>query len=75
MYHAIEFTAAVILDVATQPRHPLERVRVVPGTRMRVQVRPYVLETEDGITEVADLFLEDGSCAHAVPFACFAFRD
>jgi hypothetical protein len=41
----------------------------------RVQLRPFVLETDEGLLEVADLFFEDGTAARAVPFASFSFID
>ena len=44
-----------------------------PGTCLRAQIRPHVLEPAEGPVEVADLFFEDGTATRAVPFACFAF--
>ncbi len=43
------------------------------GTRVRAQVKPYVVEADDGPVEVADLFFEDGTATRAVPFALFSF--
>ena len=41
--------------------------------RVRVQIKPYVEETEEGPVEMADLFFEDGSATRKVPFAQFRF--
>jgi hypothetical protein len=39
------------------------------------QIKPYVVETEDGPVEVADLFFEDGTTTQRVPFSLFSFID
>jgi hypothetical protein len=73
MYHRIEFIADVEVDLTRSPRHPLERLSIRKGSRLRAQLRPYVAETEDGPVEFADLFFADGTAALQVRFACFAF--
>lgn len=75
MYHTIDFTADLCVDVERSPKHPLERTKFQRATRRRAQVRPFVLETVEGPVEVADLFFEDGTTARAVPFAYFTFAD
>jgi hypothetical protein len=75
MYHVIEFTEALTLDLEISSKHPLERVAVEKGTRQRAQLRPYIVETEDGPAEVADLFFQDGTTARGVAFASFVFVD
>ncbi|HZY90809.1 MAG TPA: hypothetical protein VFE78_38650 [Gemmataceae bacterium] len=75
MYHVIEFTEALTLDLEISSKHPLERVAVEKGTRQRAQLRPYIVETEDGPAEVADLFFQDGTTARGIAFASFAFVD
>ncbi len=75
MYHTIEFAGDYRVDVEISHRHPLERMRIKAGTRLRAQIKPYVVESADGPVEVADLFFEDGSSARLVPFACFSFTD
>jgi hypothetical protein len=40
---------------------------------MRAQIKPHVVETEDGLVEVADLFFEDGTTTSQVPFQYFRF--
>jgi len=75
MYHTIEFDKSLTLDLETSRNHPLERVSISKGTRVRVQLRPHVLETKDGPVEAADLFFEDGTASRAVPFASFSFVD
>jgi hypothetical protein len=42
---------------------------------MQAQIKPYVIETEYGPVEVADLFFADGTTARRVPFGSFAFAE
>ena len=60
-------------DLEISRKQPLERVKIPCGTRVRVQLRPHVVETPDGPVEAADLFFEDGTATCEIPFACFAF--
>jgi hypothetical protein len=73
MYHTIEFAEPLTVDLEISRKHPLERVSIRRGTRVRVQIKPHVVESDDGPTEVADLYFEDGSATRDVPFACFSF--
>jgi hypothetical protein len=73
MYHSIKFTAECTVDVEISPKQPLERLRIQRGTRLRAQIKPYVVDTDGGPIEVADLFFEDGTATRMVPFACFSF--
>ena len=73
MYHTIEFAEPLTVDLEISRKHPLERVSIRKGSRVRVQIKPHIVESDDGPTEVADLFFEDGSAARDVPFACFSF--
>jgi hypothetical protein len=73
MYHTIEFHKTLTLDVEISRKQPLERVSLRQGTRLRAQIRPYVVETEDGPVEIADLFFEDGTATRGVRFALFCF--
>ena len=75
MYHTIEFTADFVVDLEIGPQHWLERMLIRRGTRRQAQIRPYVVETEDGPVEVADLFFADGTTTRTVPFESFAFVD
>lgn len=75
MYHAIQFTSQCVADLEVSRRQPLERVLIPEGTRLRAQLRPYVIETAYGPLEVADLFLEDDTTVRMIPFACFTFSD
>jgi hypothetical protein len=75
MYHTLEFLRDLMVDVAISPRQPLERLLVRKGSRLVAQVRPYIVEADDGPTEVADLFFADGTSASAIPFGCFLFVD
>jgi hypothetical protein len=73
MYHTIEFGIEFTADLQISPRHPLERLLVRKGTRVRAQLKPYAVETAYGPVEVADLFFEDGSATCGVSYACFSF--
>lgn len=73
MFHAIEFHVNVLVDLETSPTNWLEQVLIQQGTRLEVQVKPYVVEAQDGPVEVADLFFADGTATRGVPFAFFAF--
>jgi hypothetical protein len=75
MYHTIEFNADFTLDLVISRKLPMERVLIAKGSRMQAQLKPYVVEENDGPVEVADLFFEDGTAAQCVKFACFAFID
>jgi hypothetical protein len=75
MYHTIEFTGDLTLDLVISPKRPLERVRIHKGQRVQAQIKPYVVETEDGPVEVADLFFMDGTTARRLPFELFSFVD
>jgi hypothetical protein len=75
MYHTIEFTVEFSGDLETSRKHRLERILLPSGTRLRAQIRPHVVETEDGPVEVADLFFEDGTATRGVPFASFSLLE
>lgn len=75
MYHTIRFVREMTISLEGSSQRYLERVRVGPGERRRAQVKPYVLESKSGPTEVADLFFDDGTVARAVRFGCFSFVD
>ena len=73
MYHTIKFRTECLVDLEVSRKQPLERVLIRSGKGLRAQLKPYVVETESGPVEVADLFFEDGTTVRTVPFACFAF--
>lgn len=73
MYHTIAFAADVQVDLEISPKHRLEQTILRRGTCWEVQVKPHVVESDEGPVEVADLYFSDGSVARDVPFACFAF--
>ena len=75
MNHSIEFRLPSLADVEVPGKTRLERIIIKRGLRLRVQLKPYVLESAEGPLEVADLFLRDGSIARAVRFAAFRFLD
>jgi hypothetical protein len=73
MYHTIEFNGALTVGLEVSPTQPLERLRLHKGDRLRVQIKPYVMETEEGPVEMADLFLADGTTTRRVRFGSFDF--
>lgn len=73
MYHTIEFSVELEVDLEIARTKPLERLLIRRGTKMRAQIKPYVIEGSEGPTEVADLFFENGSTTRRVPFAWFSF--
>jgi hypothetical protein len=73
MYHTIEFAVEFTADLEISPKHPLERLRIRKGTRVRAQLKPYVVDSDDGPVEVADLFFEDGTATRLVRFSYFSF--
>ena len=75
MYHTIEFRLKGLTELETPGKRQLERLLIQEGTRLNAQIKPYVVETERGPVEVADLYLEDGSVARAVRYATFSFVD
>jgi hypothetical protein len=75
MYHLIEFATAFTVDLEISQKQPLEQLRIHKGVRRRAQIKPYIVETERGPVEVADLFFEDNTATRAVPFSCFSFVD
>jgi hypothetical protein len=75
MYHTIEFAEELIVELEFSPTDWLKRRRVRRGTRLQAQIRPYVVETEDDLIEVADLFFADGTLTRTVPLASFSFVD
>jgi hypothetical protein len=75
MYHTIEFAEDLLIDLEISPKHRLERMLVRRGTRLQAQLKPYVVETQAGGVEVADLSFADGTTTRRVPFAWFSFVD
>ena len=75
MYHNIEFRMDGLVELEIPGTTRLQQLVVQSGTRVRAQVKPYIVESRRGPIEVADLFLEDGGAARAVRFASFRFVD
>ncbi len=75
MYQTIHFRLKGLAELETPGKPQMERLLIQQGTRLNVEVKPYVVESERGPVEVADLYLEDGSVARAVRFAAFTFVD
>ncbi len=75
MFHTIEFNGELTVDLEISRRHRLGQMHICRGTRLQAQVRPYVMETKQGPTEMADLDLADGASARKVPFYLFRFID
>lgn len=75
MYHSIEFHLKAVAAVEAAGTGRMEQVVIRPGTRLRARVKPYVVESDLGPVEAADLYLEDDSVARGVRFAAFSFLD
>jgi hypothetical protein len=75
MYHTVEFAADLFADLETSPKEPLKRVRIRKGTRLKAQIKPYVVEGANGPVEVADLFFANGTATRRVPFEDFSLVD
>jgi hypothetical protein len=75
MYHTIEFLTDFAADLEISPKQRLEQTLLCKGDRLPAQIKPYVMETEDGFVEVADLFLADGTTIRGVRFEHFAFAE
>lgn len=75
MYHTIEFVIDCTVNLETSPKQRLQKLRIRRGDRRRARLRPYVVETALGPTEVADLVFEDGTATRMVGFWRFALVD
>jgi hypothetical protein len=75
MYHTVEFITDTVIDIALSCNGRLVLLVMEKGKRCKAQVRPYVVETPEGPTEVADLLFEDGTSTKQVGFECFSFVD
>jgi hypothetical protein len=73
MYQLIEFATTFTADLEVSPKHRLERLRIQQGTRAYALPRHYVIETEQGPVEVADLYFEDGTVTRRVRCENFRF--
>jgi hypothetical protein len=75
MYHSLEFRRELLADLEIPGEGRVPRVVIDKETRLKAQIRPYVVESALGPVEVADLLLEDGTIARRVSFASFRFLD
>jgi hypothetical protein len=75
MYHTIEFRVRGTTELELPGDVRITQVLIEKGTRVRAEVKPYVLESTKGPVEVADLLSEQGLVARRVPFAVFRFVD
>ena len=75
MYHSLEFRRELLADLEIPGEGRVPRVVIDKETRLKAQIRPYVVESALGPVEVADLLLEDGTIARTVRFSSFRFLD
>jgi hypothetical protein len=75
MFHMIEFNAPLPdeADEKGSSADYSEPLRLRKITRAIVRLRPYVVEIDGDLVEVADLHFEDGTVAARVPYARFHF--
>jgi hypothetical protein len=75
MLHTIEFRVSGLVQLEMPGKVMPVQVLMERGTRVRARIKPYVIESDKGPIEVADLLSDDGSAARAVRFAHFRFID
>jgi hypothetical protein len=76
VFHTIEFAVDVVIDFEGNSKNRRRKQTMLrKGHRQRAETRPYVVETNDGPVEVADLFFDDGTACRSVPYSCFSFLD
>ncbi len=75
MAHIIEFCKGFTADVQVLSKKRMERIRIRNGMQACVEVRPYVLETQKGPVEAADLYFKEGCVIHNVLYEDFRFVD
>jgi hypothetical protein len=75
MFHTIKFTGDLTVHLECSPKQHLGQLRIRKGDYLQAQIKPYVVESEDGPVEVADLFFEDGTTTRRVAFNSFSFVD
>ena len=73
MYHTIEFAEEFVPDLQLSRLRPVQQALIRSGTRLQAEVQPYVLDAEEGLIEVADLFFSDGTIICRVPMESFSF--
>ena len=75
MVHTIEFRVSGLVQLESPGKVTPVQVLIEKGTRVRAEIKPYVVESDTGPIEVADLLSEDGSATRGVRFAHFRFLD
>ena len=75
MYHTIKFVEELSVDLEFSPKYWLQRMLIRRGTRFQAQIKPYVVDADDDLVEVADLYFADGATTRMVPFESFTFVD
>ena len=69
MNHSIEFRLPIVADVEVsgKARGPggVEQLLIKKGDHLQVEIKPCVVESDEGFLEVADLLMKDGSVAPA----------
>jgi hypothetical protein len=75
MFQQIEFCWAVIADIERPEDALIQRLVIREGDCLLVRCKPHVAESANGIVEVANLCLEDGTVVKEVRYAAFRFLD
>jgi hypothetical protein len=75
MYHRIGFTVEFVADLELDALDRLEPMLFEKDSEVLAEVRPLVVETEDGPVEVADLQFFEGGLTRLVPYSYFRFVD
>lgn len=75
MYHKIGFTVEFVADLETEALDRYESMLFEKDSEVLAEVRPLVLETDDGPVEAADLHFLEGVHTRLVPYSYFRFVD
>lgn len=74
MYHKLRFRTSQELDLQIPGKGRLEKVKFRRGDVIEAYVRPYIIESEDGPVEIADLNLGREGTLVGVPMEFFRFE-
>jgi hypothetical protein len=75
MYHRIGFTVEFVADLEIDAQDRYESMLFEKDSEVFAEVRPLIVETDDGPVEAADLFFVEGVHTRLVPYSYFRFMD
>lgn len=74
MYHKLRFHVDYNADLYMKGKSRLEQVIFRAGEIVEAQVRPFIIETDEGPVETADLFLAGDGTLLEVRMEYFSFE-